>query len=226
MLCLPAGAATIFSNGDPDGSGPNGGNFLDCSTCRGANVRVYDNFALSSATTITGLFGSWELLTANDKNLPVSAQWEIRTGLGQDNAGTLVASGTAALSTTLIATPAGGAAGYTYFRGSVFGLNLTLAPGTYWMEVSPFLVNFDETYLLGSNGANGINSFIDGQSFVAGPYWSSMQSVGGYLQQFTNQSTYDWSYGAVSGTATPEPGNFGLAGLGAMLMVASRLRRR
>ncbi len=221
-------AGTIFYNGDPDLGGSNGGNFLDCSSCRGSDVRVYDNFSLSGAATVTGLFGSWELLAAGDLNVPVSAEWEIRTGLAQGDSGTLVASGTGALSTVLISTPNGGNSNFsTYFTGSVSGLTVSLGPGTYWMEISPFLANFDETFLLGANGANGVHAAIDGQSFVSGPYWSGMQSVGGYLQQFTQRSTYDFSYGAVSAQAsTPEPGSLALAGLGAMLVGLGRRKRR
>jgi len=221
-------ASTAFYNGDPSLLGPNGGNFLDCANCRGSSVHIFDDLTLSVDYSITDLSGAWELLTANDTNIPTSAYWEIRSGIGQNNSGTLITSGTSSLSTSLIpgANVQGGGTGATYFRGTVSSLSINLSPGTYWMMIAPVLINNDETFLIGTNGANGVNSLLDGQSYVTGPYWPGMQNVGAYLQPFNGQSTYDFSYGALGAATAPEPRSLGMIMAGSvMLLMLCRGRR-
>src|SRR3954454_12343392 len=81
LLCLPGMASTAFYNGDPSLLGPTGGNFLDCANCRGSSLHIYDDLTLSVDYSITDLSGAWELLSANDTNIPTSAYWEIRSGI-------------------------------------------------------------------------------------------------------------------------------------------------
>ena len=91
---------------------------------------TYQNFILSSESTAPGLF------TDNLSGLnPATGYWEIRTGVSEGNGGTLVASGTGAMTHT----PTGrGAFGYKEYRDEVDGLNIILAAGTqYWFAVVP-----------------------------------------------------------------------------------------
>ena len=224
-LVHPAAAATLFFNGDPNGGNING-NFLDCSTCRSAQgVRVYDDFQVTGAGWhVTGLFGDY--FTQQPGNQPANGLWEIRQNVSQGNSGTLIAGGSASLTVTPMGMPVNGSASFSYYGISVNIAPLDLAPGTYWMNLAPnaFL---NETFLVGTEGTNGVAPLIDGASFVIGTYWPSMQSIGGYLNQFTGHSQYDFSYG-VTGTAlsapTPEPGTALL--LGSVLTAGALLLRR
>jgi len=220
-LVHPASAGTLFFNGEPNGGNING-NFLDCSTCRSSQgVRVYDDFQVTGDSWhVTGLFGDYFMMAAG--NLPTSGLWEIRQGVSQGNSGTLIAGGSASLALTPMSTPPNGAASFSYFGISVDIAPLDLAPGTYWMNLAPDAL-FNETYLVGTEGTSGVAPLIDGASFVTGNYWPSMQSIGGYLDPFTHQSQYDFSYGVIGTTAsagTPEPASgllFGSAIAGALL---------
>jgi hypothetical protein len=225
-LVPPASAGTLFFNGDPNG-GNIGGSFLDCSTCRSTQgVRIYDDFHVTGSTWhVTGLFGDYFMMSPGF--LPTSGLWEIRQNVSQGNSGTLIAGGSAPLTLTPMSTPPNGSASFHYFGISLDIAALDLAPGTYWMNLAPDAL-FNETFLVGTEGANGVAPLIDGASFVIGTYWPSMQSVGGYLNPFTGHSQYDFAYGVI-GTAeaagTPEPASALLLGSALAGVFLSRRQR-
>lgn len=197
---LPA-ATTVFYNGDYATSGPNGGNYLDCNNCRGSGLFVYDNFSVNStAITLTEIYGTWIINNVNAGFIPTAAYWAIRTGVSQGVDGVLVASGFGSLATTSLPVLPGWTS-FAFFQGTITGLNVVLNPGEYWLTISPTALQSGsaETFLVGTNGANAVNGTLDGQSYVRGPYWPGMQSLPAYLQPFTGQGAYDWSYGARGG---------------------------
>jgi len=209
IAAAPASAVVLFSNGDADTYG----NFLDCGNCRAAGgVKIYDDFTVGpGGWTLTGLSGIYFIQQLNQA-FPTNANWEIRQGIGQNNFGTLIASGNAA---TTISTPSfvPPASGTDTRQISISIAPLNLAPGRYWMTLAPNQGS-DEPFLWAAAGANGVNSAINGESYVTGPYWPSMQNVGTYLQPFTHISSYDFAY-QVSGTeGVPEPGSWLLLGSG------------
>jgi hypothetical protein len=204
---ISAQADTLFYNGTPDAA-PGFANFLDCANCRSAaGVKVYDDFNVSpGGWTVTGLFGNY--LMFSSAPLPVLANWEIHQGITQGNGGTLIASGTAAVAPTPISTPPNGDPSYSYAELNVNIAPLALATGTYWMTLAPFS-NLNETYLVGTDGANGVNALIDGLSFINGASGGTSfnwQNVGSYEKPFTGYNQYDFSYGVIgTGTLNPTP---------------------
>ena len=101
------------------------------------------------------------------------ATWEIRQGVSEGNGGTLIASGT---TTTPVVTPTGRSGfGFTEFMVEVTGLNVSLAPGTYWLNVTVTgdLTgrSFDSTTsganCVGTPCGNNLNAFFDSNFFGA-----------------------------------------------------------
>ena len=105
------------------------------------------------------------------------ATWEIRQGISEGNGGTLIASGT---TVTPVVTPTGRSGfGFTEFMVEVTGLNVHLAPGTYWLNVTVTGDlsgrSFDSTTVgancVGTPCGNNQNAFFDSNFFgvVFGP---------------------------------------------------------
>src|ERR1043166_5775986 len=118
-----------------------------------AQSSIYDNFIVPSpGWHVTAVFSD------NLENTTVTgANWEIRSGVSEGNGGTLIASGTTA---TPLVTPTGrGGFGFTEFMSEVTGLSVDLAPGTYWLNVTP----------IGNGGGRSFNSDTSGTNCVGLP---------------------------------------------------------
>ena len=140
MQCPPGGLC--FYGGDLDPNNPNANGLAnENDAIVGGNpygAATYQNFILSgspggpSTNTATALF------TNNLSGLnPTNGYWEIRTGVSEGNGGTLVASGSGAMTHT----PTGRSAfGYTEYTDQIYGLNISLSVGTqYWFAVVPMI---------------------------------------------------------------------------------------
>ena len=137
------------------------------------------------------------------------AIWEIRTGCSVGNEGTLVAAGA---TTTPTVTPTGRSGfGLTEFMVEVSGINVTLAPGTYWLSVTP----------LGDGTGHSFNTTTSGANCVGTPCGNDGMSWFDSVGPFDPR---DFSMGVI-GNVVPEPATVGLliCGLGALLIA---LRRR
>ena len=233
-----ADAAMLWYNGDYDNrdalaNGSAGinynGPFLQVS-------KVYENFIVPTGQTwtVTSVYSTDEILYKS--GVPVTkASWEIRSGVGSGNGGTLVASGdTAATQTPVTKIP-----GYTYsFNPTLITAtvpSVTLAAGTYWLSVipddtAPFFG--DKSYVETTSGANSVGKppGNDDNSFIS----NNLTGAGGYNFTPTSSSsvegpgTWDYSMG-VSGTSTavPEPSSLMLVVLGVLAAPAVlRLRAR
>jgi hypothetical protein len=102
-----------------------------------SQAAVYEDF--NGPTTgfqwnVTALFSDNLLNTT-----VTGADWEIRTGISEGNAGTLIASGTT--STPIVTATGRSAFGYTEYMVEVSGLSITLNPlpagQFYWLNVTP-----------------------------------------------------------------------------------------
>ena len=128
---------------------------------------IYDNFIVPSpGWHVTGVFSD------NLENTTVTgATWEIRSGVSEGNGGTVVASG---MTTTPVVTPTGRSGfGFTEFMIEVTGLSVDLAPGTYWLNVTPigngggrsFDSDTSGTNCVGLPCGNDDNAFINSNTF-------------------------------------------------------------
>jgi hypothetical protein len=183
---------------------------------------VYDDFNLTDSLGwhVTAVFSDNLLADSIDVT---AADWEIRTGISEGNAGTLVASGTT--NSPVITGMHCGVNGCLVSEVEVTGLNvfLPMLPSGqhYWLNVTPVGNgngrSFDETTsgmnCVGTPCGNDQNAFFNSTYF------------GAYFTSTANESQpYDYSNGVI-GTVVPEPATVALltCGLGALLIA---LRRR
>jgi hypothetical protein len=105
----------------------------------------------------------------------------------------------------------------------VTGLYLTLAPGTYWLNVTP----------VGNGTGRSYNSTTSGQDCVGRPCGNDQNAFfnstyfGAYFTSTSNEGQpYDFSMG-VLGIYIPEPATWAMMALGAVVLIGVRqLRRR
>jgi hypothetical protein len=176
---------------------------------------VYDDFIVSGGNLhVTAVFSD-NLLSTN----VTGASWEIRSGVSEGNGGTLVASGTG--TPTVTATGRSGF-GFTEFMVEMSGINVTLAPGTYWLNVTP----------TGDGSGRSFNSTTSGLNAVGQPPGNDMNAFfnstffGANFTSTANESQpYDFSNGVI-GSIVPEPATIALLTCGAgALLIAVRRRR-
>ena len=187
-----------------------------------SQAAVYDDFNVTSPL-------GWHVTALFSDNLftygwPVTgADWEIRIGISEGNAGTLIASGT---TNAPIVTPTGRGGEILEYMVEVNGLNVflpMLPPGQhYWLNVTPV-----------GNGTGGSwNSTTFGDNCVGTPCGNddnaffNSTTFGYYFTNTVHVCTgcVDFSDGVI-GTAVPEPATLALltCGVGALLI---ELRRR
>lgn len=211
---------TLWYNGDAQGS-PRAN---EESTLLGS-INVYDDFQVTDP-------GGWDVHTVWSNNDVINslsvtqASWAIRTGVSDGNPGTIVASGIdAATQTSTGRQPLGSDQPESTI--AVDGLNVHLAPGTYWLSVSPLVGDdpggFLRSYLSPTIGTNAVGSppGNDGNSFFNG-LGSSFAALGN-----------DYSMGVagtVGVTAVPEPSSLNLMAAASLsaagYLGVCRLRRR
>jgi hypothetical protein len=181
---------------------------------------VYDDF------DVTGPLG-WHVTAVFSDNLtnaglPITgADWEIRTGISEGNAGTLVASGTT--NSPLVINTGRGLVGPEYMV-EVTGLNvfLPMLPSGqhYWLNVTP----------VGNGTGRSFNSTTSGMNCVGTPCGNDQNAFfnstyfGTYFTSTANQGQpSDFSNGVI-GTVVPEPATVALltCGVGALLAVRRR----
>jgi hypothetical protein len=163
----------------------------------GEFASVYDDFNVpSGGWTLTSVFSD------NFENTNVTgATWEIRQGISEGNGGTLIASGmTMTPVVTLIE-----CIEFCEYMIEVTGLNVSLAEGHYWLNVTPigdltgrsFDSNTSGANCVGTPCGNNQNAFFNSNFF--GANWQSTSEWG----QPTDYSM--GVIGTVGGGGTPTP---------------------
>ncbi len=112
-------------------------------------ARVYDDFVVpDGGWIVAGVFSNNTLYSAPTVT---QAAWEIRSYLASGSAGTLVASGVTAATVTFNSA-------LTVYRIEVDGLQVTLAPGHYWLNVAPVGPGAGQSYVAATLGANAVGN--------------------------------------------------------------------
>jgi hypothetical protein len=181
---------------------------------------VYDDF------NVTAPLG-WHVTAVFSDNLfsfglPITgADWEIRTGISEGNAGILVASGTTN-SPVVTATGRSGF-GFIEYMVEVTGLNVflpMLSSGQhYWLNVTPIGNGTGRSFNSTTSGANCVGTPCgnDGNSFFNSTTFGTF---------FQGPGVNDFSNGVI-GTVVPEPPPWAMMAMGAVVLIGvQRLRRR
>ena len=217
LLCLAAFAAsadtTLWYNGDFNNVSSLRDNY---SSYTATDATVYDDFTVSTASGgwhITEVFGHIQFGDITDVT---NANWSIRSGVSAGNGGTIVASGANA---PITLTPTGTIFyGNTEYKVDIAGLDISLAPGTYWLGVQPNTVG--AAYMSTTSGANGAGAPLDdGNAFFNSP----SQGSNFELQPAPPSGFSDYSMGIVGtkvANPSPIPLNVQLAGTKLVLVWA------
>jgi hypothetical protein len=209
---------SLWYNGDPN-------NISGLANERNTAVTqaaVYDDFNVISPLGwhVTAVF-SIDLFSPD--MAVTAADWEIRTGISEGNAGTLIASGT---TNSPVVTSYRGT--QDEFMVEVTELNVFLpmlpAGQHYWLNVTPVGDGTGRSFNLTTSGANCVGTPCgnDQNAFFNSTYF------GYYFASTGNPNLgqpYDFSMGVI-GTVVPEPATVALltCGVGALLVAARRRR--
>ena len=221
LLCFTGGAYAAnpyFYGGQFDPFNPYANGLANQNTANFGGdpygAAVYQNFYAESPITVTGLF------TNNLSNFnPTSGYWEIRSGVSEDNGGTLIASGTGAVTNAPTGRGFNGLAEYT---NAVSGLSVKLATNQYWFAVVPVCTTCSgeafntNTFGLYSIGKSDLNE--EYFTSPSGPYFTNANNLTP-LKQFPTFSS------GVYAVENPEPASLLLMGTAA-LGVAGVLKRK
>ena len=180
---------------------------------------VYDDF------NVTDPMG-WNVTAVFSDDLAntvfTAADWEIRAGISEGSAGTLVASGTTNSPVVTILSDHG----FIEYRVEVIGLNvfLPMLPSGqhYWLNVTPVGNGTGRSFDTTTSGANcvGMPCGNDDNAFFNSTYF------GYYFTNTSNvQGPYDYSNGVI-GTVVPEPATVALLTCGAAALLIALRRRR
>ena len=230
-----ASADTLWYNGDLDYSGYSMSNHhIFKSWMFGgyydSNSLVYDDFVVPAGEewTVNSVWSN-NLFTEGVSFL--GATYEIRSGVSAGNGGTVVASGSG--TTSLTPTGRTSSSGNIEYEVRISGLNINLAPGTYWLSVCP-TIEYNSGYSYNS-ATSGANSIGQPPGNNGNSYWYLFEHYGNgneYTRNFEDLSNYlqkttDYSMG-IEGTpsSVPIPGAVWLLGSGLMGLFALRRGRK
>ncbi len=177
---------------------------------------VYDDFNVTSTYgwNVNGASGNFYYTT---DVVGTTANWEIRSGVSEGNGGTLVASGTAAVTLT----PLGPYKIYNVEHVSITGLNVNLSPGTYWLGFQP-ITTAGYGYVGSTSGANAVGTppGNDANAF------HTRADLDLYFAETTTleNAGHDYSLGVSGTVAVPEPAHWILLPLGGLALLLWRRR--
>jgi len=132
-LCSPC----LFYGGDLDINNPNAAGLSDENTLLiSGGSATYGSVTFPSTATVTGVLVNVQASTAFD---PLTASYDIRTGVSEGNAGTSVASGSGPVSVALTGRSFLGLTEFTVFVPT--SAPVVLDAGQYWVALTPQCTN-------------------------------------------------------------------------------------
>jgi len=227
VLSISSEAAVLWYNGDFPGNSSgvlNGINMtFEGSFPAPGSASVYDDFDVPTQS------GGWHVDAVWSNNLmnfskATQAAWSIRKNVASGDSGTVVASGTSPVSVT----PTGRKLlEFDEYNVRVSGLNIDLAPGTYWLSVTPYGSGGDQSSLNattdGSNaigtprGDNG-NSFLN--SALLNADFKPLDEIFPVAPDFSMGVS-----GRLLGAPVPEPASIWFAAIGLLTLAFLRRHR-
>jgi hypothetical protein len=218
---VSADAAVLWYNGDSDGSS----GALN-RTAGSSSEPVFDDFIVPgnvSIWNITAVFSDNAVPVGTNTSGFTSANWSLRAGMSAGNGGTILFSGTGSPASWL-ATGRTLGASYTEYQVTVSALsNISLPPGTYWLNVQPNLTGSTPAYDSTTSGTNAIGTPAgnNGQAFYYDPGFANYSNTTTYL----GSNLHDFSMGVSGQAAVPEPAVWMLLSAVGALHLGKRPRR-
>jgi hypothetical protein len=153
-------------------------------------------------------------------NSTTAVEWSIHQGISVGNPGTTVASGTS--TDFAITIHDAGDFGFVEYSVQVLGLNINLAPGIYFLNVTPVGSGQGRSFTSDTSGArcigtpcgNNGNAFFDSNFFGANYQSTAEQGQPG-----------DFSMGVI-GTVVPEPPPWAMLAMGTVVLIGVQQLRR
>jgi hypothetical protein len=188
----------------------------------GQYAHVFDDFNVTDSPGwhLTSLYSNNYMDYVQGGGPTTAVEWSIHQGITEGNGGTTVASGTS--TDFAVTVHYDGDFGFTEYTVQVLGLNINLAPGTYFLNVTPVGSGHGRSFTSDTSGAgcigtpcgNNGNAFFDSNFFGANYQSTAQQGQPG-----------DFSMGVI-GTVVPEPATVALltCGVGALLIALRRRR--
>ena len=189
----------------------------------GQYAHVFDDFNVTDSPGwhLTSLYSNNYMNYIESGGPTTAVEWSIHQGITEGNPGTTVASGTS--TDFAITIHYDGDFGFVEYSVQVKGLNINLAPGTYFLNVTPIGSGSGRSFTSDTSGAgcignpcgNNGNAFFDSNFFGANYQSTAEQGQPG-----------DFSMGVI-GTVIPEPPPWAMMAMGAVVLIgAQQLRRR
>ncbi len=163
----------------------------------GQDSNLYDDFRVGAGgIVVTHLFGNFTVIDPDPFTVG-DVEYEIRSGMSAGNGGSLLAQGVIGASQI----DRGRWNQHNLYEITTDLLNISLAPGTYWMSIAP--LSSQRTFIVTTGGEDGIGSPLgNGNAFWNAPWYpahfAAVEDVLGH------ERNWDFSYGVI-GKPIPEP---------------------
>jgi hypothetical protein len=210
---------SIWYNGDRNHT--NGlANERDDSLGFGLYNHVFDDFNVTDPTgwNVTSLYSNNYNNYIESGGTTTAVEWSIRQGITNGNGGTLIAGGMAGPGNFAFFFKDSGDFGFSEYTAQVLNLNIHLAPGTYFLNVTPVGNGFGRSFDSDTSGLNCVGTPCgnNGNAFFD-------SNIGG--AHYQGPINTDFSMGVI-GTVVPEPPPWAMTALGAVVLIGVQQLRR